>query len=121
MTTSGSSTRATETFPYLCRLTKLLGELLPIIYSLRANNTEHWKQIRRTECALDDWLDDLPDCLNPIKESTDQVRKGPGASGLWFCYLSLRLVLDRLAFKVRLLSRSHVTKADIRTGYQKWE
>ncbi|GAB7330738.1 hypothetical protein MBLNU13_g02284t3 [Cladosporium sp. NU13] len=100
MATSGSSTHATETFPYLCRLTKLLGELLPIIYSLRANNTEHWKQIRRTECALDDWLDALPDCLNPTKESTNKARKGPGASGLWFCYLSLQLVLNGLAFKV---------------------
>lgn len=101
MTTSGSSTHATEMFPCMCRLTKLLGELLPIIHSLRANNTEHWKQIRRTECALDDWLDALPDDLNPTKEIADQVRKRPGVSSLWFCYLSLRLVLNRLAFKVR--------------------
>lgn len=111
MATSGSFMHAPETFPYMCRLTKLLGELLPIIYSLRANNTEHWKQIRRTECALDDWLDVLPDCLNPTKESTDQVRKGRGASGLWFCYLSLQIVLNRLAFKVRLLSRLSLSRS----------
>jgi len=104
MAPSGSSRHVTEMFPYLCRLTKLLGELLPIIYSLRANNAQHWKQIRRIECALDDWLDALPDCLNPTKESTDQVRKSSGASGLWFCYLSLQLMLNRLAFKVRSLS-----------------
>ena len=101
MTTSGSSTHATEMFPYMCRLTKLLGELLPIIHSLRANNTEHWKQIRRDECALDDWLDALPDYLNPAGKPIDQFSNVPGASNLCFCYLSLQLVLNRLAFKVQ--------------------
>ena len=105
MTTSGSSTDTTGTFSHLCRLTKVLGELLPIVYSLRANNTEHWKQIRRAECALDDWLDALPDCLNQTKEPKDQISNVSGASSLWFCYLSLQLVLDRLAFKVRSLPR----------------
>ena len=105
MATSGGSTHATGTFPHLCRLTKVLGELLPIIYSLRANNSEHWKQIRRAECALDDWLDALPDCLNQTKEPMDQIFNIPRASSLWFCYLSLQLVLNRLAFKVGLLLR----------------
>ena len=101
--TSTSSTHAMETFPYLCQLTKLLGELLPMIYSLQANNAEHWKQIRRTECALDDWMDDLPDCLNQNARSTDWVSTVRGASGLWFYHLSLKVVLNRLAFKVRSL------------------
>lgn len=95
------TTPAAETFPYLCWLTKLLGELLPIIYSLRTNNTEHWKQIRRTECALDDWIDALPDCLNPVNKPASQAFAVPGASSLWFCYLSLKLVLNRLALRVR--------------------
>jgi hypothetical protein len=105
MATSGSSTHATKTFPHLCWLTKLLGDLLPIIYSLRANNAEHWKQIRRAECALEDWLDALPDCLKLAGGPTGQLSNVPGASNLWFCYLSLQLVLNRLAFKVRLLSK----------------
>lgn len=105
MATSGSSTHAKKTFSHLCQLTRVLGELLPIIYSLRANNSDHWKQIRRAECALDDWLDALPDCLNQTKEPTDRISDFTGASSLWFCYLSLQLVLNRLAFKVRSFPR----------------
>jgi hypothetical protein len=105
MATIGSPIQAPETFPRLCRLTKLLGELLPMIYSLRPNDAGNWKQIRRTECALDDWVDALPDRLNPTEQSTDRFPNTSGASSLWFCYLSLQLVLNRLAFKVRLLSR----------------
>jgi hypothetical protein len=110
MAASSSSTQIPETFAHLCRLTKLLGELLPMIYSLRPNHAENWKQIRRTECALDDWVDVLPDRLNPTKDFADQFPNVPGASSLWFCFLSLQLVLNRLAFKVRSLSRLSLSK-----------
>lgn len=102
---SSSSSQVVTSFPHLCSLTKLLGALLPMIYSLRANNVEHWKQIRRTECSLDDWVDALPDCLNQSEKATTEVSAVPGTSGLWFYYLSLKLVLNRLAFRVRRLSQ----------------
>lgn len=100
--TSGLPTLAISSFPHLCWLTKLLGDLLPMIYSLRKNDQEAWKTIRRTECALDDWLDTLPDSLNVTKRNPSRDPSLPEASGLWFYYLSLKLVLNRLAYKVML-------------------
>lgn len=79
----------------------MLGELLPIIYTLRQSNPEAWKTIRRSECDLDDWLDALPDCLNVTRQRLGQLPARSGLSSLWFYYLSVKLVLNRLALKVR--------------------
>jgi len=97
---SGSSDSTASSFLHLCQLTELLGVLLPMIYSLRRNTKEAWKIVRRTECDLDDWLDALQSSRSIVQEPGSQARGNAGTSCLWFFYLSLKLILNRLAFKV---------------------
>ena len=87
------------TFIYLCSLSQILGDVLPFVYTLRPNYDDIWKNIRRIECKLDEWEDSLPGFF----KTTGQHGNGSivnGSSSLWFCFLSLRLLLCRLAFRV---------------------
>jgi len=96
--------RASTSFYHLCRLTSILGDILPLVYSLKSNYKEAWKSIRRSECAIDDWEDTLPDYLRqPDHDGVPQMDSKPWSSGLWFYYLTLKLMLNRLAFRVRVL------------------
>lgn len=97
-----SDTETPSTYPHLSSLTQVLGEILPIIYTLRPNEQDVWKVIRRTECSLDDWADNLPVSLKAARHAIGQQAVVFGSSSLWFCYLSVKLVLNRLAFKVSL-------------------
>jgi hypothetical protein len=89
-------------FYYLCRLTSILGGILPLFYSLKPNYKDAWKSIRRTKCALDEWEDDLSEHYDEVRQRNVHGAVLPCSSGLWFCYLTLRLMLNRLAFRVRL-------------------
>lgn len=91
-----------NSFYYLCRLTSILGGILPLVYSLKPNYKEAWKSIRRTECALDEWEDEVPECLDGLRRSREQYSSKPRAGGLWFYYLTVKLMLNRLAFRVCL-------------------
>lgn len=93
---------ASISFYHLCRLTSILGGILPLVYSLKPNYKEAWKSIRRTECALDEWEDDLPEFLDQARQCGTQDSEKRCSSGLWFYYLTLKLMLNRLAFRVRL-------------------
>jgi hypothetical protein len=93
--------RASTSFYHLCWLTKILGDILPLVYTLKPNYKDAWKVIRRNECALDDWEDALPDYLGRTEqESMPHIDGKPWSSGLWFYYLTLKLMLNRLAFRV---------------------
>ena len=71
------------------------------MYTLKPNYKDAWKVIRRNECALDDWEDALPDYLGQTEqESVSHIDGKPWSSGLWFYYLTLKLMLNRLAFRV---------------------
>ncbi|OQO14307.1 hypothetical protein B0A48_01183 [Cryoendolithus antarcticus] len=106
----GASTRdqrAGAVFHQLCRLTAILGDILPVAYSLQADNQQEFKIIRRVESSLDTWEDALPDFLN-LKASRDILRHDdePSAASLWFYYLTLKLMLKRLAFRTTLRDKS---------------
>jgi hypothetical protein len=90
---------AMSSFIYLCSLTNILGEILPLVYSLKREDDNFWKTIRKLECSLDDWEDKLPKHL--ALESVSLPGCGDGSCSLWFCYLSVRLLLHRLPLKVR--------------------
>jgi hypothetical protein len=92
---------ASSSFFHLCSLTNILGEILPLVYSLRTEDDGFWKAIRRLECSLDDWEDKLPKYLS--WESANSPGYGDGSCSLWFCYLSVRLLLHRLPLKVRII------------------
>lgn len=95
---SAAQKNAAMTFLQLCLLTRTLGETLDLVYSLEANSGEFWRVLRRLECALDDWEHELPDHLR-LSSSAAESRVN-GSSNLWFCFLSLKLLLCRLAFRV---------------------
>ncbi|KAK5683437.1 hypothetical protein LTS10_004969 [Elasticomyces elasticus] len=94
--------RASMSFIHLCSLTRILGDILPLIYSLYPTSQDIWKTVRRIECALDEWEDHLPSYLNADKKDDLPCTENPGASGLWFYFLSLKLTLHRLAVKTTL-------------------
>ncbi|KAF2163958.1 hypothetical protein M409DRAFT_57062 [Zasmidium cellare ATCC 36951] len=97
LTTDAAEThqRSAHSFLYLCLLSRILGDLLPFVYALQPDHEQVSRHVRRLECALDDWEASLPDFLR-VGVSHEVVN---GASSLHFCFLSLKLLLCRIAFK----------------------
>lgn len=91
--------RANISFMHLCKLSQILGDVLPWVYALRTEVTEVQRSLRKIECALDDWADGLPDYLRP---GSSGVSAANGASNLWFTYLSIKVLICRLAFKATI-------------------
>ena len=87
-------------FVHLCSLTHILEDMLPLIYDLHPNEEASWKKIRRIEYLLDEWEDELPSYLSFKTHEVTSTMNVNGASNLWFCYLSLKLLLHRLAIRV---------------------
>ncbi|KAH6614168.1 fungal-specific transcription factor domain-containing protein [Boeremia exigua] len=87
------------TFVHLCRLSQILGDILPLVYSLRETPGEIKRRLRKIECALDDWVLALPGNLRPNRTAPCTVN---GASNLWFAQLSLKVLVCRLSFKAVL-------------------
>lgn len=52
-------------FRHLCSISEILGDILPLIYALHMDPKESEKRVRRLECRVDGWLDDLPSTLKP--------------------------------------------------------
>ncbi|KAL4920175.1 fungal-specific transcription factor domain-containing protein [Aspergillus aurantiobrunneus] len=88
-------------FSRLCRLTLILGDILPLAYNLTIDHQDIWKQIRRLESDLDAWDDCLPSEARP-QDGDD--RRVPGCSSLWLGYLSIRLLLKRVALHATTVS-----------------
>ncbi|GAB7340263.1 hypothetical protein MBLNU457_6726t2 [Dothideomycetes sp. NU457] len=90
----------TESFRQLCILTEILGELLPIVYSLKPDWDTTSKVLRRSESQLDDW--------EAAIGTTFSIRAGnyapAGYCSLWFGYLSVRLLVARLYLRAALFS-----------------
>lgn len=84
-------------FIYLCSLTQTLGNILPLIYTLKPDPRDMWRQIRRIECSLDDIEVSLSDQL---RHSTTSSGSTNGKSNLLLCFLALKLALNRVAFRV---------------------
>ena len=102
---SEATQQATASFLHLCKLSQILGDVLPFVYALHLEVDEVWRNLRKVECALDDWIEALPQHLNP-SQSMSSV---DGKSNLWFSYLSVKVLICRLAFKVC----QHVASLDI--------
>lgn len=81
----------------LCTLTNILGEVLPLAYHLDVDQKQIWRQIRRLELELCEWEDKLPGYLQP--NSADEPRAS-GSSSLRLGFLSVRLLLNRIALHV---------------------
>lgn len=88
-------------FSNLCRLTIILGDILPLAYNLTIDQDDIWKQTRRLESDLDAWDDCLPGEARP---RDGDKRRIPGCSNLRLGYLSIRLLLKRIALHVCISS-----------------
>ncbi|KAI7235410.1 hypothetical protein KC343_g9505 [Hortaea werneckii] len=99
--------RAASSFVHLCSLTQILADLLPLVYSLKETQNDIGKKIRRLECDLDSWEDSLPDFLR--MDSGARAEHVNGSSNLWFCFLSLKVLLCRCAFRDSCKSDPNVT------------
>ncbi|KAI8942693.1 hypothetical protein NX059_000742 [Plenodomus lindquistii] len=91
--------KSMASFIQLCKLSKILGDVLPSVYCLRPNFDTVSRSLRRIECELDDWVTELPDYLRP---ASFNITASNGASNLWFCYLSVKILVCRLTYKVTL-------------------
>jgi hypothetical protein len=98
--TSETSRESAMTFIHMCKLTQILGDLLPHIYALRVDFGTLWKSLEKTGCNLDDWLTALPTWLCQLSPLIDTSVNG--SSSLWFSYLSVKLLLSRLAYRATL-------------------
>ncbi|KAF2032600.1 hypothetical protein EK21DRAFT_109672 [Setomelanomma holmii] len=86
-----------STFVLLCRLTRILGETLPDVYTIFVELEEVYRSFRKIECDLDEWLADLPSHLKPdISSMGESVN---GTSNLWLAYLSIKILVCRVVFK----------------------
>lgn len=91
-------TKAAECFIQLCKLSQILGDVLPLVYDLSEPRKEMWRDLRCIECNLDKWEDDLPEYLQ-----TGSIENGTsvsGASSLHLGYLSIRMLLCRVSLRV---------------------
>ncbi|KUL86417.1 hypothetical protein ZTR_08159 [Talaromyces verruculosus] len=96
-------------FIALCRLTMILGEILPLIYTLQPQDPSHaLRALRRHETALDEWEEKLSTWLRPASASFD--RKAPGALNLQLCYLVIKMCLWRTG----LLELHRLDATDVR-------
>lgn len=79
----------------------LLGDVLPLLYDLHVDVDSLWKRLRRHEVQLDEWAVCL-DAYPPVIEQpgSEQV---PGTSSLRLGYLSIRLLLRRIALHGAML------------------
>lgn len=83
----------------LCQLTMVLGEILPLIYTLQPQDPSHaLRALRRHETALDEWEEKLPTWLRPGSTSFD--RKAAGALNLQLCYLVIKMCVWRTGLLV---------------------
>lgn len=90
--------RASEVYIQLCRLTEILGDILPLIYQVRTGADENMiaSQISRSEVELDRWVECQPSWLN-IDHTYDRSSI-LGLRNLQLSYLSVRMLLQRVAW-----------------------
>ncbi|KAK7187390.1 fungal specific transcription factor domain-containing protein [Paraphaeosphaeria sporulosa] len=87
---------ATISFVHLCALTELLGDILPLVYEINPNRATLSDTVASLKAQLKKLEDQLPDWL-PLPNK-------PGTSNLWFCFLSVRLLLSRVNLRAAVLA-----------------
>jgi hypothetical protein len=102
---------ASECFIHLCTLSVILGEVLPLVYDLEQRDI--WRDIRRRETELDIWEQNVSLPINGPNEKYPYPISG--LSSLCLSYLSVRLLLCRIAFRVSTtVLRSRMQANDVR-------
>lgn len=83
----------------LCKLTEILGELLPLVYGLQPKLArESSKKLRQIRTDLDLWEDSLPDWLrSPLHNRGDQVH---ASSSTQLAFLAVKMLVSRVELNV---------------------
>lgn len=91
--------RAAHCHIALCRLTEILGELLPLVYDLQHRfPRETSKKLRQIRADLDLWEDSLPDWLRaPASDDEPQIS---GPSSLYLSFLAVKMLASRVELNV---------------------
>ncbi|KAL4890833.1 fungal-specific transcription factor domain-containing protein [Aspergillus ambiguus] len=88
--------RAAHCHIALCRLTEILGELLPLVYGLQQRYArETTKKIRQIRTDLDMWEDSLSDWLRAPAVNTAEERIS-GTSSLQLAFLAVKMLVSRV-------------------------
>jgi len=96
-TNSMNHVRAAEVYIHLCRLTEIIGDVLPLIYHIRSgNDSVAAEQTSRSEIELNRWIGARPSWLN-LNEFHSRPSV-PGLANLQLSYLSVRMLLRRIAW-----------------------
>lgn len=99
----------TGCFISLCQLTKILSDVLPLIYSLQTSHVkETTKSIRRVEMKLDEWEESLPEQLLTPESSDSSVS---GSCSLRLGYLMLKVFICRILLHVWQSIFVHILRA----------
>jgi hypothetical protein len=89
--------RAAEVYVHLCKLTEIVGDVLPLIYHIRSgNDTIAAEQTSRSEIELNRWLESRPSWLN-LHDFTSRPAV-PGLVNLQLSFLAVRMLLRRIAW-----------------------
>lgn len=87
---------STICFLHLCSLTEILGDILPLVYKLNPDPGELAQSVDQLKCLLHVWESQLPEWLSCAKQ--------PGSSNLWFCFLYIKLLVNRLSLRASILN-----------------
>lgn len=89
--------RAAECYIELCKLTEIIGDVLPLIYHIRSGNDGlAAEQTSRSEIELNRWHQGRPKWLDYMDfENRPPI---PGLANLQLSYLAVRMLLRRIAW-----------------------
>jgi hypothetical protein len=105
--------RAAHCHISLCKLTEILGELLPLVYGLQAKLArETSKKIRQIRTELDLWEDSLPDWLR-APEHHNRGEQVSASSSLQLAFLAVKMLVSRVELNVRLTIHLFLVPTDI--------
>ncbi|KAL4951991.1 fungal-specific transcription factor domain-containing protein [Aspergillus filifer] len=107
--------RAAHCHIALCRLTEILGELLPLVYGLQLRSPrETSKEVRRIRTELDVWEDSLPDWLRtPSSPSEERIA---GLCSLQLAFMAVKLLVGRV--ELNDVNNSETDLPDARRYFQ---
>lgn len=89
--------RAAECYIELCRLTEIIGDVLPLIYHVRSGNDGlAAEQTSRSEIELNRWYQARPKWIEYDEFSHRPMI--PGLANLQLSYLAVRMLLRRIAW-----------------------
>ncbi|KAF2005820.1 C6 transcription factor-like protein [Amniculicola lignicola CBS 123094] len=94
---------ASTCFIHLCALTELLGDILPLVYHIKPIPEKLEKRVQKLKDVLSDLESQLPEWV-PLPNRT-------GSSNLWFCLLSVRVLLNRVALRAAMLTSDTTLQA----------